>query len=143
MLPTRLPPVPTIGVSLRFLRDFVARHRRHLDGLSTAQVCERIVKPATAAARCAYAELAEVRAVAGLVGPASVFVSHVWAGEFGRLVAVLEEWWAGGGEERECYLWVDVFVNNQHGTEERPYEWWTGVFADSIRRIGLLCVVVC
>ena len=51
--------------------------------LTTAQVVLRVIKPATAAARCSYVELA------GIGAPATVFVSHAWAAPFADLLDAL------------------------------------------------------
>jgi hypothetical protein len=104
-------PVPQLGVSLAAVRAFAAAHAGRsfspareegadaralpFEELSTAQVVLRVVKPATADARCSYAELLltqGARDAAGLphVGAATVFVSHAWAYSFADLLAALE-----------------------------------------------------
>ena len=61
------------GVSVAWLLGFTKRHRCW--GWTTAEVQALIIKPATNAGRQRYADLLDVRAVAG-VGPADVFVSR-------------------------------------------------------------------
>ena len=69
-----------------------------------------IIKPATAATRCRYVDLPEVRA-SGAVGAAVTFVSHTWGAKWGTLVSAL----ADGGADRNRRVWVDVFAVRQWG----------------------------
>ena len=109
-------------------------------GATTADVCAQVVLPATAARRCAYAELLPPETLS----PATHFVSHAWAGSFAELVAVVdgvvaEEAAAGRPEPA---FWVDLAVNNQHDAPELPFSWWCSTFRKSIAAIGKVVLVL-
>ena len=120
--------ISTLGVSAAFLRDFLAR----TDPSHTTQnVCDAIIKPETAARKCAFVDLLAGRCGADgrpFVGKATVFVSHAWAYPFRVPCDVMLE----EAEEREgkedAYFWFDLFVNNQHDTVEKPHDWWSTTF---------------
>ena len=81
------------------------------------------------------------------VGPATVFVSHAWGDSFLGMVDALERWEARrpGRDDPEAsptFFWIDLFANSQHGTADRPFEWWLGVFATSIARVGCTVLVL-
>eukprot|EP00004_Rigifila_ramosa_P024642 TRINITY_DN7209_c0_g1_i5.p1 TRINITY_DN7209_c0_g1~~TRINITY_DN7209_c0_g1_i5.p1 ORF type:complete len:1114 (+),score=222.94 TRINITY_DN7209_c0_g1_i5:499-3342(+) len=136
-------PIPEEGVSLRFVLDFARQHKWRLRGLTTSEVCAKFVMPATRERACSYASLLKAKGrTEGLVGRANVFVSHAWRYLFLDLVEALREQWEREGSNPETYLWLDVFVNNQHGTGERPFEWWTTAFTSSLSSIGRAWVVL-
>ena len=76
-------------------------------GRPTWKVVQEIVKPATAATRCRYADLPEV-VNAGAVGPAKSFGSHCWGAKWGLLVAALAD-----HADPERTVWVDIFAVRQ------------------------------
>ena len=80
----------------------------------TWRVVRDIIKPATAATRCRYVDLPEVRA-SGAVGDAVTFASHTWGAKWGTLVAAL----ADGGADRNRRVWVDVFAVRQWAVRRR------------------------
>jgi hypothetical protein len=76
-------------------------------------------------------------------GKANVFVSHAWANPFLDLVEALEVWLRRSRiSELECYFWIDLFIVNQHDTEQRPFEWWETLFRQSMCDIGRALVVL-
>jgi tetratricopeptide (TPR) repeat protein len=73
------------------------------------------------------------------VGPATVFISHAWSMPFNALIASiidLDKTERLHNPTRIPYFWLDVLVNNQHKTTNRPFEWWQTVFKDNIKQIG-------
>ena len=117
--------VPTDGLSLAALRAFVAEHSAEgrtfapapceaadarslpLSELTTTQVCDRIIKPATAERRCAYSTLLAGRSDAAgrpLVAKATVFVSHAWSYRFLDLVDTIVAQYPEGADAG-VYLW--------------------------------------
>lgn len=132
--------IPRWGVSLEGLRVFIEFHgggRAALEGLTTADVCEAIVKPRSAAARKSFLETHALPA-----GPATVFVSHAWSTPFLTLVDAIGAWEEEHSSAGKAYYWVDLLANDQHDACERPYEWWTTVFMQLIREIGTLVLVL-
>jgi hypothetical protein len=73
-------------------------------------------------------------------GQATNFVSHAWAKNFLDLMDSLECWWDNSGGEG-TFFWLDIFVNNQHGTSSRPLEWWETAFRSSVMNIGHTIIV--
>ena len=104
------------------------------EGLTTADVCYEIVRPATEGPNCAYCELAET----GEMGPADAFVSHAWLFPFELLVNALEE----AALPPETLFWVDIAVVNQHANATRGFDWWSGTFREAVKRIGLTLLVL-
>ena len=84
------------------------RKRLPRQGMTTAEVCEEFIKPATARYRCRYADLASVREE-DAVGDAVAFMSHCWGGVFADLVAAAKH-----VLPPDAFVWVDIFAVNQH-----------------------------
>jgi hypothetical protein len=102
------------------------------------------------------------------VGPATVFVSHAWGNPFRDMLAAVAAHLAAGeraatgirgqqaggdagagegageaaGEGAEVFLWVDIFVVNQHAAGELPQEWWAQTFRQAVAGIGHTLVVL-
>ena len=122
-------PVPLArrGVSLAFLRS-VAEHKGVGVRTTTAEVCETIVAPATAAGACAFYDLIwhddSARAAGGgaggerWTGESDLFLSHTWSYRFRDLLDIIETFEAQSQPERTVYYWFDIFVMNQHSEEE-------------------------
>ena len=68
---------------------------------TTAQVVERVIKPATAGRRCRFVELMSE----GDVGEADLFGSHTWNAPFVDLVAAICH-----VATDAMYVWVDIFA---------------------------------
>ena len=116
--------------------------KKGFDRLTTKDVCDKYVMVETRKRRCAFIDLfvgKKDRSGKPYVGPATVFVSHAWKYTFAEPVDAMEQHAAVYGQS---YFWFDLFVNNQHGTEERPQEWWKTTFKESIQHIGSLLVVL-
>ena len=138
-----------LGVRLDVLRDLLRSAAKCAPAatpeaaLTTTEVCETVVKPATATRACAYLELLRGRTGPDgkpLVGRANVFVSHAWRYALALVIAVLEELEASSAEP--LYYWFDLVLNNQHQTEDRPFEWWCTTFKSSITAIGRVVLVM-
>jgi hypothetical protein len=151
-----LPPFPTGGVlllALQKLRDIILPD--HPD-YTTTEVCDNIVKPWTVDKQYSLYELIQkdfsnnVHPELGLlaseaIGPtAMVFVSHAWRYRFQDLVSALETFFDQNEsyDKDTTYLWVDLFLNNQHTAPSLPFEWWSSVFRDAINEIGHTCLVL-
>jgi hypothetical protein len=79
------------------------------------------------------------------VGPATVFISHAWSMPFNALIASiidLDKTERLYNPTRIPYFWLDVLVNNQHKTTNRPFEWWQTVFKDNIKQIGNTALIL-
>jgi hypothetical protein len=92
-LPAELASSPALdGVSLKGFSAFIDSHggRAAFRDLTTAAIKDLFVLPATAALRCAYAEL--LRLSPGCVGKATAFLSHVYSGTFVDAVDAAAAW---------------------------------------------------
>jgi hypothetical protein len=130
-----------LGVRLRFFRHFVdtvCGGRGALQGLTTLEVMERWVSPATASSKLSYCELLASDAsgdVRAFVGTATWFYSHAWRYRFLDVVDAAEAFF-GQTQEPDPVVWFDVFSVSQHKAGVRPFEWWSSVFLQSIGSIG-------
>ena len=90
--------------------------------VTTADVCLKIVRPATESTKCRYVELEHMRGTRdvilpgvtllgprALVGRTSSFASHCWGAPFADLVAALCH-----GMSDDAYVFVDIFAVKQH-----------------------------
>lgn len=100
-----------LGVHIQVIRDVLAKARQANlpPKFTTNDVCEAVIKPATAARHCAYIDVLRDDSSQGaanevsqsadearrhqppLFGAATHFISHAWKFEFELVVAVLEE----------------------------------------------------
>jgi hypothetical protein len=106
-----LERVAATAVSLAFLCDFYQRCVAPLPGgeaLTTKQVVERVIMPATASTKRSFASL-----VPGAVHRPTAFASHAFGNAFSLLVAALRAHFADA-VATEVFVWVDVFAINQH-----------------------------
>eukprot|EP00047_Mylnosiga_fluctuans_P008520 m.259027 g.259027 ORF g.259027 m.259027 type:complete len:778 (+) comp22129_c0_seq1:110-2443(+) len=135
-------PPPMWGVHIEALR---ALRKKAPATITTAALCETIIKPATAAdgghADRPYTDLLLGKLASDktpMVARATCFVSHAWAGPFAEAVECMEEHYRA---HRGTYFWFDAVCNNQHDSRAKPFEWWCTLFKESIRAIGTMLVV--
>ncbi|KAG2498300.1 hypothetical protein HYH03_003561 [Edaphochlamys debaryana] len=83
--------------------------------MSTAEVVTSWVKRVTSDDLCRLAELKEAVPPEDL-GPPAYFVSHAWAGGFGRLVGAVESFLEGVGAPEGTKVWLDFVAVNQHAS---------------------------
>jgi hypothetical protein len=129
-------------VSAAFLRDFAEEHRQTIAGLTTEEVCEKIVKVLTNTARCSYLQLLHSNpdAIArSYFGKAIVFISHAWKYDFQDVLAVML---AHAEKNPNTFFWFDVFCNNQHEAVNYRFEWWSTTFKQNIESIGKVLLVI-
>jgi tetratricopeptide (TPR) repeat protein len=137
---------PALGITLKGIYAFLAAHggREAFEGKTTASVCVEVMLPATQQVTASWCTLHADRA--DEVGPATAFVSHAWGYEFLAVVDALEAWEgkrsSASASAPQTVFWFDLFSNPQHGTSDRPFEWWKGCFRDSIQRIGHTLLVL-
>lgn len=99
------------GIEIRFL--LFLTFELDLWNWTTNEVVHCVIKPATEHhGRCRFAELEWVQP---FTGPATVFASHCWSGQWGPLVAAM----CAGADTRRV-VWIDVFAVRQ----------WSGNHAD-------------
>ena len=98
-----------VGISWTGLQTFCKQYKDQLQGKTTLQVRDEVIKISTVARKISYAELEP-----DIFEAANIFVSHAWSYLFlEELVESIETWITQqehpvGG----WYLWLDIFVVN-------------------------------
>ena len=140
----------TIGVRFKYFLEFIEScgGEEALRGKTTSEVCEAFVKPRTKTLKAGGGSLCDLlrasEATSGLVAPSAWFISHAWSYLFLEVVEAVrlfleDECGERAGEE---VVWFDVFSNDQHSVENRPFDWWTTLYQDFIRSIGSVLMVM-
>ena len=149
---------PLWGVRLSFLKRWADEHVKD-DKETTAQVCTRLVLPATAKRRCSMVDH-WATTQKDQRNKANRFVSHSWSYstflnacriaraltlsiEFTnvvRTIVALEQ--SRGSDLDKIFVWMDTFVVNQHEAPQRPQTWWSSTFHGAIKTIGSVILVV-
>lgn len=113
------------GVSLRFFRRFFREHAASITtDITTREIVESMVKTATAARRCRYADLVPAADLwAPSKGPMYMIV-HSWDIQYSTLVNRLNERFHKE-VDADVYLWLDLFAIDQ----------WRPVECASARRV--------
>jgi hypothetical protein len=131
-----------LGVSANFLRDFVEEHKDSIQGLTTEEVCDKVIKVLTKTAVCSYLQLLRSRpkaAARSYVGKAIVFISHAWKYDFQDVMAVMLDY---AEKNPNTFFWFDLFCNNQHEAPSYPFDWWSTTFRKNIQGIGKVLLVL-
>ena len=135
-----------MGVKADFLLSFIEEYggRQHFTSLSTTDVNEQIVQPATAEISASYCELLRCTGRGDLTADATVFISHAWKYTFldvvDSILAFVEKEKENGAID--VVIWFDLFSNSQHGTSAKPFEWWQGTFKNAIANMGNVLMVM-
>ena len=141
--------ISRLGISWRALNRFCSQHKGQLLGLTTTEVRDRIIKPATVHLKCSYADL-----YPDIFGPANAFVSHAWRYRFLKdLVAAIKAWRKQQPRNSiaDLFLWIDIFVVNQHidppkilntEEEERNFKTFSDGFQEALKGIGRAIIVL-
>lgn len=129
-----------MGVSAAFVRDFMEEHAEALQGLTTEEVNNKVVKLLTKDAKCSLLQLLRSKPnIRRTLGKAIVFVSHAWKYSFKDVVAVMLDY---ADRHAGTYFWFDLFCNNQHEAPDYPFEWWSTTFKQNIVGIGKVLLVM-
>ena len=110
--------------SRSFLRAFAAQKGVGAR-VTTAEVCETIVKPATTGTARAYYDLLAQQdqgcvedGGARWAGESHYFLSHSWSYRFRELLSILEAFEEQARPASTRYYWFDIFVMNQHSHDD-------------------------
>ncbi len=105
------------GVKVAVLKSFAATLRSMgLDeNITTKEVVEQVIKPATLAKKCRYCDLIRCNGKLQSIGRAQAFISHCWGGLFKDLVASIV--YTLGNDD--AYVWIDIFAVLQHESPEQ------------------------
>ena len=96
------------GVTIEFLAELCSFF--NLWKWSTRDVLFKFVVPLTSGLRCRFSEL-PLFAGSGVVGRASIFISHCWGAPFGDMIAAVSE-----GRDGKEIVWLDILTVRQWPT---------------------------
>ena len=108
---------PTLGITLKGIQAFIALNggAGAFTNLRTTDVCEKFLKPSTAAAQESYCVAFESdQERHAHINQATAFVSHAWGHQFLDMIAALEDY--DSHQPVPTFFWFDIFSNNQHKT---------------------------
>ncbi|KAJ3283000.1 Kinesin light chain 3 [Borealophlyctis nickersoniae] len=128
-----------LGVRLSYFDTFIdewCAGREKLDGWTTTDVCEKVVKPRTTKSVCDQL----VEETSSAVGRATWFISHAWKYEFLDVVDAVKHHFETSNPD--VIVWFDLFSNSQHDTAAKPFPWWTGTFTNAISELGSVLMIL-
>ena len=133
-------PFPKDGVRLSFVNQFIAEcgGRDALEGLTTTEMSDNFVKPATFSNQSSYCDMLTSQRH-DTVGIATVFISHAWQYHFLDVVDALNYHFR---DEPDIIIWFDLFSNNQHKAAELDFHWWSNTFKSAIQMFGRTVMVL-
>jgi tetratricopeptide (TPR) repeat protein len=135
---------PKHGVRLSFLNAFYEHcgGKEKLLGLTTTDVCEKIVKPLTVKYECSFCELLKSMNHPAYADRAQVFISHAWKYNFTDVIDALQGHFAKTSAGSDVIIWFDLFTNNQHQAVNCDFQWWSTTFRTAIRDFGHTVMVL-
>ena len=135
-----LTPFPKFGVKLSFIDDFIedCGGLEALEGVTTTDLCEYFVKPATSRSQSSYCDILHAMNHPA-VGTPNVFISHAWKFVFLDVVAILRHHFR---DEPAVTVWFDVFSCNQHNPIDVSSAWLNESFKKGIGNIGRTILVL-
>jgi tetratricopeptide (TPR) repeat protein len=131
-------PFPKDGLTLREMNAFMDQYNLKNSILTTTEVCQQCLLPATAGESSSYCDMLKKRGCNG-VGIATVFISHAWKYRFVDVMNALEYHFH---DTPEIFIWFDLFANNQHAAGNLPFEWWATTFKSAIAQFGRVVMVL-
>lgn len=139
-----------LGVSTQFLEDMLLRvssledlhQEKGLEELTTSEICDLYVSPNSPTQR-PYCMSVGGAFLDGLIGTATVFVSHSHECSFVQLLTELIKY---GKSNPKCYFWIDFIMLNQvpptGDTSMLHEEFFGRQFRDTIEAIGHTILVL-
>ena len=138
---------PTNGIKLsyllnQFVKDCGGRHA--LRKRTTTNVCKKYIKPKTKRYGLSYCDMILEKAKSdckldGVVGTATVFISHAWQENFLDFLDALGDHFKN---EPDKIVWFDIFSSNQQDTVNLSNEWYASTFKDVIKDMGHAVLIV-
>jgi len=113
--------------------------RDRLQGLTTAQVCEDVIKPLTVQVKSSFCSILQAQGHAAYATTATVFVSHVHSYNFLDFIGALE--WRLRGEP-DTIVWIDLFSINQHAPMDWTFDWLSTTFKSAVELMGRTIMVM-
>eukprot|EP01035_Chromulina_nebulosa_P031752 gene31752-42345_t len=144
-LPTSRP-FPLLGITMNGILEFVDKcgGKDKFQGLTTTDVCERIVKNLTIEHASSYCDM--LKGDTSIIKQATVFISHAWKFQFLNVLDALLRHFSPEAVDsygNEYVLWFDLFSNNQHGLDAPPpFEWWCETFMNAVKTLGKVVMIM-
>jgi hypothetical protein len=115
--------------------------------MKTTDVVNNFIIPRTKSSQLSYCEYLAVndKFVEGTVGPANLFISHAWEGEFHSLIDSVGQHLMqldDGLSYEDTYVWVDIFSVNQHVVPNIVSTHLRTSIQEMIKSIGETLVIV-
>ncbi len=149
-LPPNTEKFPKLGIKVSFLiKDFIGfcGGKDKLEGKTTENVVEEIIKPATAKYQTSFCEMLlnqgkelgkERNEVA--VARATVFISQARKYTFLKVLSAIENHFEG--DNLDTFIWFDIFSLNQHQANNFTSEWLRTLFKNTIGEFGRTVMVL-
>ena len=135
-------PAEPLGISFSYLLHWYEKNNAEIGDRTTSEVCSELIKPATCDKTCEFLRLPHVRDSYNAFGTANIFVSHAWSYKFKVLLNAIEKWQLQKGRlPSTMFLWIDIFVVNQH-SGITDFGHWTESFRVSLRQIKYALIVL-
>lgn len=127
---------PTVGLKVEFFKEFLEQVgvRHALKDFTTADVCEKYVKPFTQEYKCSYCQVLNAMNHPA-VDVASVYVSHAWGSRF---LDVMDTLLYHFRDDLNTVVWFDLFSMNQHKRTSEAL----GDFLSAIQFFGRTVMVI-
>ena len=134
---------PKAGIRFSFIiNEFipnVCHGESNLRGMTTAEVCEKIIMPETFSARSSYCDILRSENHPGYGESPTVFISHAHSYQFLDVVGALEYHLRAN---IDTVIWFDLFSINQHITTDWSFDWLSTTFKSAIGRFGRIIMVM-
>jgi hypothetical protein len=135
------PPFPKLGVKLQVFDEFMEKcgGYEEVKNLTTTQIRYKfLTQKSILPTKTSYCDYLQSINHPG-VGIATVFISHAWKYKFVDVLDALQHQFR---DNKDTFVWFDLFSNNQNLTKVLDFEWWTGTFKSAIRQFGHTVVVL-
>jgi tetratricopeptide (TPR) repeat protein len=123
---------PVQGLKLSHIRSLKVPADR-----TVYEICKEIIRPLTNATQLSYVDYLVLKgAQEDVKETADVFVSYAWRYKWGQLLEALSTL------DDSLYLWMDLFVVNQHTAGTNDLNGWLETFSGAIQAIGKVVFVL-
>ncbi|KAJ3102326.1 Kinesin light chain 3 [Physocladia obscura] len=103
-----------------------------------SMICEKKLNILTKRSRSTYCDLIKDT---DAVGDTGWFISHTWSYRFLDVVKAINLFFEGK-DDKEPFIWFDIFSNSQYIADGRQFEWWGTSFMNSIKEMGKVIMIL-
>ena len=133
---------PKAGVKVSYLTGAFLDELGGTDrllGMTTAQVCDEIIKPMTARRKSSYGDLLRQQGHHAYGEQAHAFISHAHSYIFLDFISALE-WLLR--DEPDLLVWIDLVSINQHKPMDWSFKWLSTTFQSAVQSMGRTIMVM-